>query len=56
MEVEIDNRLKCCPDTCPYAEISTYAEEYKTLGGTCMVEVTIKCEHGETCKYVGSDE
>lgn len=27
------------------------AEEYKALGGTCMVPVTVECAHSGVCRY-----
>lgn len=51
MQVEVDDRLSACRDTCPYAEINADVEEYKSLGGTCMVMVTIACDHESVCKY-----
>lgn len=51
MQVEFDDRLSACRDTCPYAEISADVEECKSLSGTCMVMVTIACEHEGVCRY-----
>lgn len=51
MDVEINNRLESCRDTCPYADILTDVEEYKSLSGTCMVRVTVECVHGGVCRY-----
>lgn len=51
MEIEINNRLEYCRDMCPHADISTDVEEYKSLGGTCMVLVTIRCAHSGVCRY-----
>lgn len=51
MEVKVENRIKCRRDTCPHADIRADVEEYKSLGGVCMVLVTIECEHGVVCRY-----
>lgn len=51
MDVEINNRLESCRDMCPYTDILTDVEEYKSLSGTCMVILTIACEHEGVCRY-----
>lgn len=51
MDVEINNRIEYCRSTCPYAEISADVNEYKSLGGTCMVLVTVECTHSGVCRY-----
>lgn len=51
MQVEIDDRISACRDTCPHAEISADVEECNDLSGTCMVIVTIECEHESVCRY-----
>lgn len=56
MDVEIINRLASCRDTCEYADILAEVEEYKSLSGTCMVSVTVKCVHSDVCRYSASDD
>lgn len=51
MDVEINNRLEYCRDTCPYADIRADVEEYKALGGTCMALVTVECVHSGVCRF-----
>ena len=51
MDVEMSNRIEYCRDTCPYAEIRADTEEYKAIGGTCMVLGTVECAHSGVCRY-----
>lgn len=51
MDVEVYDRVRCCRETCEYADIDANVMVCRLPRGACVVQVTIECSHGGVCRY-----